>query len=372
MNTIISILAALLLLGVLITVHEFGHYIVGRLLGFTILEFSVGMGPVLLQKKKNGIRYCLRCLPIGGMCRFAGEDTGSTEEEISTAENEAEEETAVTAENNTEDETPAPAEGAFYAQKRWKRFLVIAAGPVMNILFAILIAFVTLLAYGDTVPAVVEAPVASMPAEAAGIRMGDILVSVDGKKVSYIEDAIELLKAASPERVPVVIERDGKRQTLILNDIYDAEVGYNRAGITIGYASVKCGFFRAWGGSVRFVWNILRETFSFFGVLLRGQAKASDVSGVVGTVAVIGEVIHYGFESVLRLACLISASLAFTNLLPIPALDGGSLFFILVSVVIGKEIPPQKQGIINFIGLLLLLGLMIFITVNDVRNLIGG
>lgn len=343
MSTVVSILAALLLLGVLITVHEFGHYTVGRLLGFTILEFSVGMGPVILQKKKNGIRYCLRCLPVGGMCRFEGEEEGSS-----------------------------ASEGAVYAQKRWKRFLVIAAGPVMNILFAILLAFVALFAYGDTVPTVIEAPVAAMPAEAAGVKAGDILVSVDGKKVTGIEDAIARLKVASPERVSLVIERDGVRQTLVLNDIYDAEAGYNRIGVTIGYTRARCGFFRAWGGSVRYVWEILRETLAFFGTLFKGQAKASDVSGVVGTVAVIGEAVRYGFETILRLACLISASLAFTNLLPIPALDGGSLFFILVSAVIGKEIPPEKQGLINLIGLLLLLGLMIFVTVNDVRNLIGG
>lgn len=343
MSTVLSILAALLLLGVLITVHEFGHYIAGRLLRFTVLEFSVGMGPVILHKEINGIRYCLRLLPIGGMCRFEGEEEGT-----------------------------AKTEGAFYAQKRWKRFLVIAAGPVMNILFAVLLSFVTLLAYGDYLPAIVEPPAASMPADVAGIRAGDVLLAIDGESVSTIDDAVAMILAADAEKTVLTVRRDDAALDITLYDIYDTEEGCNRIGVAIGYARVKCGFFEACGGSARYVWDILRETLSFIGTIFRGQAKSTDVTGVVGTVAIIGEAVRYGFETVLRLACLISASLAFTNLLPIPALDGGSMFFIIVSWIIGREIPPEKQGIINFIGLLLLLGLMAFVTFNDIRNLIGG
>lgn len=327
---------------VLVTIHEFGHYWVGRKLGFAIVEFSVGMGPVLLKTTKNDIQYSLRALPIGGMCRFYGEDEGVSDGH------------------------------SFNAQKAWKRFCAVAAGPVINLICAILLSIVTLVSYGNFVTAVVEISGQDTPAYRAGMEAGDILHAVDGKRVVFYSDAIPMIRAANGESATITIERDGALVDLQVTDMFDAAAGYNRLGVTIGQERKLYGFFDSIGESFHYVWGMVRETFSFFGSLFSGQVQSTDVAGPVGTIAYISEAVRYGFEMILRFAILISISLSIFNLLPIPALDGGRLAFILVEMVRGKPIDPNKEGMVHFIGLLALFALMIFLTYNDIVNLIRG
>lgn len=340
---ILSLLAALVLLGVLVTVHEFGHYFVGRRLGFTILEFAVGMGPVLLKKTKSGIQYSLRALPIGGMCRFYGEDDDAADAHC------------------------------FNAQKAWKRFLVIAAGPIMNLLLAVLLSIVTLAAYGNYVPTVLEVSGADTPAAAAGVEEGDILYAVDGRRVTYYSstsDAVSMIRAADGARAVLTIERDGRRIDLTAEDLYDEEAGYNVLGVTIGATRKTYGLFESIGESFFYLWSMVRETFTFFGSLFRGQVQSTDVAGAVGSIVYISEAVRYGMETTLRILIVLSMSLVIFNLLPIPALDGGRLLFIAIELVRGRPVDPRKEGMVHFVGLVVLLLLMAFLVFNDIANLV--
>ncbi len=342
MSTAISIFAALVLLSLLVMIHELGHYFAGRALGFSILEFSIGMGPKLLKKKdKHGTEFNLRAFPIGGMCRFEGED-----------------ETAVN-------------ERSFNAQKVWKRIIVVLAGPITNLVFAILLAFITLSAFGDFVPAIYEVDQGS-PAQVAGVLPGDVILEIDNKPVKFYFQTVDMVLAAENSDMPMIVERNGVETTLLLKNIYNEALGKNKIGVTITTEREQFGVGESALRSVNYVTATLVETFRFLGRAVQGNASSSDAAGPVAIVAIISEAVRSSWETVLRQLVLISASLGIMNLLPIPAMDGGRFVFMLIEVIRGKPIPQEKEGLIHFIGLILLFGLIILLTFNDVSNLLNG
>ncbi len=341
-SEILSIIAALLLLSLFVMVHEAGHYGVGRLLGFKIQEFAIGMGPKIFGKEKNGILYAIRAFPIGGMCRFYGEDEEAKDNR------------------------------SFGAQKAWKRFLVILAGPVMNLIFAFLFAVVALTAYGDIVPAVHSITEQGSPAQVAGMQPGDILYAVDGQRVEYYEDAVDKIRAVKGTDTVVTVIRDGEKKDIALHDIYNEKAGYNVIGINLTAARMPYRFFDAIGAAFPFVGSIVGEMFSFLGSLFTKGVQQGDVLGPVGTITYIGYAVRTGFETVLRLAVLISVNLAVINLLPLPALDGGRLAFLTVEGIRGKPISQEKEGMVHFIGIVLLFALIIILTFNDIKTMLGG
>ena len=346
MSTFVSILLAFVVLSFFVVVHELGHYGVGRLLGFGIVEFAVGMGPVVFKVKRKGIDYALRALPIGGMCRFYGED---------------------------EDLPAGTAAGIpFNAQKVWKRFLVVLAGPVMNFIFAIIFAIVALVAYGDYLPQIQEFSFENSPAEEAGLLPGDILVNVDGHEIMYYTQATDFIVGANSEQSPVTVLRNGERVTVTVHDFYSQADGRNMLGIQIDYARVHFGFFEACGRSFGYVWSMLIEMVKFLGTVFQGTVQSGDVVGPVGTITTIAQAVRLGFETALRLAVLISVNLGFINILPFPALDGGRLSFMLVEMVRGKPVAPQREGVVHFVGFVLLMALMAYLVVKDVSGLFGG
>ena len=342
MSTLLSIIAALLLLSVLVTIHELGHYGAGRLLGFTILEFSVGMGPAIIKKTKNGIDYCIRAFLIGGMCRFYGED-----QEVQDGR-------------------------CFNAQPVWKRFIVILAGPMMNFIFAILVSVVTLMAYGNYVPEIYEVPDTSSPAYVAGLRPGDIITAVDGKTVRYYSETTDFIRAMPSESAVITVERGETEIDCVLTDSFDPELGHNYIGITITPVRKIFGFFESIGESFHYVGGLVRDTLGFFGTLFKGQVTSDQVAGPVGTIAYISEAVRYGFETVLRFAVIISISLAIFKVLPLPALDGGRLAFLVVEGIAGRPVNQRVEGTIHFVGLMALFALILFLTYNDIVNMIRG
>ena len=341
--TFLSILAALLVLSVFVVVHELGHFVAGRLLGFTVLEFAVGMGPAILKKEKNGITYSLRAFPIGGMCRFYGEDEEAKDGR------------------------------SFASHPVWKRIIVVAAGPVMNILTAILFAVVSLMSYGVyvDVPTVQELSSETAPAAVAGIEPGDVLYAINGDVIESYEETSELILGASGAEMTITVQRDGELIDLIVRDFYNEAEGRNLIGITYGYGRERYGLFQAVGASFRYVWDIFVEMARFIGSIFTQGVQEGDVVGPVGTVTIIGQAVRTGFETVLYLAVLISVNLAFMNLLPLPALDGGRLVFLIIEAIRRKPVPPEKEGMVHFAGLVLLMLLMVFLSVSDVRGLVN-
>lgn len=344
MTTFLSILAALLLLSVFVVVHELGHYLAGRALGFTVLEFAVGMGPALFKKEKNGITYSLRAFPIGGMCRFYGEDEEAKDGR------------------------------SFASHAVWKRIIVVVAGPLMNVLAAILFAAATLMGYGVYVdiPTISEISGIETPAAQAGLKEGDIIYAINGKTIETFAEVSDLILTATGDEMVITVKRGGELVELTLRDFYNEAEGRNFIGITYGYGRERYGLFRALGASFEYVWDLIVEMLRFLGSIFTQGVKKGDIVGPVGTVSLIGEAVRTGFEVVLRMAVLISVNLAIMNLLPLPALDGGRLVFLIIEAIRRKPVPPEKEGIVHFVGLLLLFGLMIYLTVSDVLGLFGG
>ena len=340
-SQILSILAALLLLSIFVTVHEYGHYKAGRLLGFGIVEFAIGMGPKLWSREKNGILYAIRAFPIGGMCRFYGED-----EEIKDGK-------------------------SFNAQKAWKRFLVILAGPLMNILFALVFAIVALTAYGDYRAAVAEVTDTSSPAYLAGVQPGDVLYAINGKAVSSTQDAVNKIVAVEEKEAVLTVGRGEETLDLKLENIYNEEAGRNLIGITIGLVRVPYTFAEAITGSFAYVGSILQEMVGFFRGMFTTGVQLDDVAGPLGVISVIGTAVRVGLEMVLRLSVMLSVNLAFINLLPIPGLDGSRLAFLTLEGIRRKPVPERVEGTIHLIGMILLFALIILLTFNDIKRLLG-
>lgn len=345
MTNIVSILGALLLLTVFVAVHELGHYLAGRLLGFGILEFAIGMGPVVFKKVKNGIQYSLRALPLGGMCRFYGED----------------------------EDVPAGAKAMlpFNAQKLWKRAVVVMAGAVMNLLLAVVFAALSLGIFGDYMARVQEFSYENSPAQQAGMLEGDMIYAVEGERLLSYAEAVPAIREADSQEMEITVLRAGKKLRLTLRDIYDAGAGYNRIGVNIGAARRTYGFFGAIGDSFGYVFAVVREMFQALGRMVSTGVQEGDVMGPVGTITVMSEFVRYGWETLLRIALLVSANLGIINLLPFPGLDGGRLAFMALEGVRGKPLPPDKEGLVHFVGMVLLLGLVVLLTVKDIQGLLG-
>ncbi|MDD4075288.1 MAG: M50 family metallopeptidase [Eubacteriales bacterium] len=339
MTTIVSILVAAIVIGVLAFVHELGHFWVAKKFGFGILEFAIGMGPVLWKKEKDGVQYSLRAFPIGGLCRFEGEDENSN------------------------------SATAFNKQAVWKRMLVAAAGPFMNLLFAVVFATVTLAAYGDYMPEIVDFASAS-PAAEAGMQKGDVLLRVGNTKLEYYTDATDAIMAADSESCTVIVDRGGEKVELTLHAIYSEAEGRNMLGVTIQPVRYHFPIFTCIGNSFHYIGELVNTMVGFFGNLFKGEVHDGDLGGPVMIVDVIGQAVRLGFETVLRLTVLLSVNLAIVNLLPIPGLDGGRLVFMLIEAVRGKPMDPDKEGMIHLIGFALLMALVVFLTYKDVVRLL--
>ena len=344
---LLYILLAIALLGVLVVVHEFGHFIVGSLTGMTVLEFSVGMGPKIFGRRRGETDYSLRAIPFGGYCRFLGEDENSDDPR------------------------------AMNRQSVWRRFLTIFAGAGMNFVFAFVACVVLLMGYftagaaSPTAQTVYE----DMPAAQAGMQSGDVIVEANGEQIEYSADGAERLReiiAAAPtdEPIELVVERDGERVELSITPQVDETGQTGMIGIvfpgrtyTLGEALVQAP--KMMVDFVEMMLGWIRD------LVFTGQG-ASDVTGPVGIVSIVSEVAREGFYTVLYVLFVISLNLGLVNLLPLPALDGGRLVFLLVEAVRGKPVPPEKEGMVHGIGLLLLLGLIVVITYQDIVRLIAG
>ncbi len=342
--TALYIVIAILILSVLICLHELGHFWAGRLLGFTIVEFSVGMGPRLFKKEKNGVIYSLRAFPIGGMCQFFGEDEKSGDPR------------------------------SFGAKPCWKRAIVLVSGALMNLLTALVLAVVLVAAFGvtDTSRIEVAAVNADSPAAAAGLVPGDAFVSVNGQATDSYESFSQYLAKSPSEKAVIGVERGGETVYVTAEDIYDAGEQRNMLGVTIRYGTKHLSFFGTIGEAFRTCGEAIAMVYQSLWMLVSGQAGLKDMAGPVGIVEIFVDAATYGASTLLYLTVFISANLGVVNLLPLPALDGGRLVFVGVEAIRKKPIPPEKEGVVHLIGIGLLLLLIVVLTYQDIVRLIGG
>lgn len=343
---ILYILIAILVLSILVVVHEFGHYLVGRLTGMTVLEFSVGFGPKLFGWQRKEIDYSLRAIPLGGYCKFLGED-----------------------EEN-------PDERAMNNQPVWRRLLTVLAGPAMNFVFAILVCVVLLMSYftvavvGPSVDSVYE----DMPAIAAGIEAGDLIVEANGEAIENSADGakhLQALIAAAPVDQPVdfIVEREGQRLPVSITPEVVESAGEMVHMIGIVFQGRTYNFIEAVAEAPKMTLSAGAEMLKLLkNLVFRGEG-IEEISGPVGIISMVSTVAREGFYMVLYLMFIISLNLGIMNLLPIPPLDGGKILFYIIEGVRRKPVPQEKEGAVQMIGMMLLLFVFVFASYQDIMRL---
>lgn len=344
---VLYILAAILLLGLIVALHEFGHYLAARLTGIGVSEYSIGMGPRLWGFEKSGIKYSLRAIPLGGYCAFIGED-----EMI---------------------DNPR----AMRNQPVWKRFITTVSGPLMNIVLAFVVMVAFYGAYGayEAAPLVASLVEGSV-AEEAGFEAGDIITCVNGVEISADAEGQSLLidtirDADDSTQLQFEVERNGQDVQISLTPEWNEEAQAYQIGVLLGTAHAELGFFE----SVRFSWIVLVQ---MFGMMLDGLKQLfvqkdalQQMMGPVGIVSTLSRDFAYGMEMVLNWIVVISLNLGIINLLPFPGLDGGRLLFLIVEGIRRKPISVEKEAWAHAGGLLLFVGMIIVITFFDVAKLFG-
>ena len=387
--SILYILLAVLFFGFLIFIHELGHFIVARLCGVKVLEFAIGMGPKILshQSKKSGIRYSLRLLPIGGFVNMLGESGMELAQGSNGAENASASQASADGKDpffiNSTEETketsaqspeaapmdPELAKQAYCNQSVWKRMLISLAGPLMNILLGFLLMFVLVLVTKDGLGTTV---VADFPegnvSHGFGLEVGDEIVKIGDSSVHTLYDLNYEISEQGYRALNVVVLRNGERVTLEnvsfpvavesntpfgLRDFYV----YRESNVNFG-TLVKHTFWRSYS-CVKMVYDSIAGMFT-------QRYSVDAVSGPIGITSVITEAAKTSWLDVLHLLILISVNLGIMNLLPLPALDGGHLLLYVIEAIRRKPLKPEIEGIINFIGLVLLLGLAVIICIKDV------
>ncbi len=343
-----KIVVSLVIFSMIILFHELGHFLLAKRAGIRVNEFSLGLGPTILGIQRGETKYSLKLLPFGGACMMEGEDEDSS------------------------------AENSFGSKSVWARISVVAAGPIFNFIMALVFSFIIICATGYDLPILVGVTPGYAAAE-AGLQEGDLLLEMNGKNIYFYRDvsAYSLYHAGEP--VEVVYERAGERYTTELVPKYDEELGrylygFIGSGVREKHSSNPFTLLKYSVYEVRY-W--IDSTIQSLRLLVTGGVSVNDMSGPVGIVDAIGDSyaesvsygIGYAILQMMYISVFLSANLGVMNLLPIPALDGGRLVFLVIEAIRGKKIDPEKEGMVHFIGLVLLLILMVVIMFNDVKRI---
>lgn len=337
-----SIIVAFLVFLTLVTIHEFGHFIMAKWAGIKVNEFAVGMGPAILKKQKGETLYSLRIFPLGGYCAMEGEDEDSADER------------------------------SFDNAKAYKRLVVILAGAFMNMLLAV-VAFLIVNMQSGFTDLSIDKIEANSPAYIASIQENDEIISYNGKKPLLFLELRNMIINSKNESDTLTLKRDGK---LINVEIKPELATIEDNGKTIEYKKigimpkVRYDFFGAFKESINTCRYAFRSMFDFLGRAFKGNIKKNEVSGPVVIIKTIASAAKVGFSSVMFLLGLISINLAFFNLLPFPALDGGKAVFILFEMITGIKPNKKVEYIVNIVGFSLLILLFLFVTYNDIKGLI--
>lgn len=346
----ISIVLFIIIFCVVVVSHELGHFITAKKNGIHVVEFFIGMGPTVFSFHKGDTKYSLKLLPIGGACMFEGED-------------------------GLEREKGEFSEGAFQNAPVWARFATIFAGPLFNFLTAYVMALVLVSVCGITTSEVQAVNEGSRAAE-VGLQAGDVLTKINGKRI-HLGGEVTLISQLNTrgESLTVTYERDGQESTVVINPSYDEESQRYYMGIVAG-GYLKCNVPQTFQYAFYTMKFYAETTFKSLQMLVTGQLSKEDVSGPVGIVKMVDDVYDavkpYGVVEVLlnmtNIALLLSVNLGIMNLLPLPALDGGRLVFLLIEAIRGKPVPPEKEGMVHLAGMMALMVLMALVLFNDITK----
>ncbi len=339
MHILLGILVAIVMFAIMVAVHEGGHFAAAKAVGVKVNEFSIGMGPLIVEKEKNGTRFSLRALPLGGYCALEGENGESDDKQ------------------------------AFHNQPAWARAVVLVAGPFMNFVLAFLILAVLITYIGTSALPVLSYVEKDSPAWNAGLQVDDTITKVNDQKTADGAEVRDALQSAaeSSDSVMVTIQR-GKSETTTVNVHFTTDENNNKIiGIRFKarhnpLVGIKNGFVSCF--------TMEREMLILLGKLFIGQGSADDVVGPVGIVTVVDQTTQAGFLNILYLMALLSLNLGLVNILPFPALDGGRLLFVVIRALTGQMISDETEGMIHYAGLMILFFLMILITFKDIHTFI--
>ncbi len=355
MTKLIYIIIAIVIFGLLIAIHELGHFLVAKACGVKVLEFSIGMGPQLWHKEGKETQYSLRLFPIGGFCAMEGEDGESDDPR------------------------------AFGNTAGWKKFLVLIAGSASNFIAGMLLILCLFAASTGYVSTTLSGFVDGFPCQGETmLQAGDEIVSIDGSTVLLYSDISTLLNRGNGKTHDIVVRRDGEKITL--NDLPLTPREYEVEGKKVTMYGLYFQSKEATFGSklrlglansvdfVRMIWWSLEDLFT-------GAVGFSALSGPIGIVDAMGQMaesadgVRQAVDNLLYFAAFLAINLAFMNLLPLPALDGGRVFFLILNglavLLFRRRIPAKYEGYVHFGGLVLLLGLMVVVAVQDVYRIIG-
>ncbi len=351
-NYAVYILIAVLMLLAMITVHEFGHYVTGKLFRFKINEFAIGFGPAIFKKtKKNGELFSVRALPLGGFCAFDGEDEATEEE------------------------------NSFNNKPVWQRIIVLVSGALMNYVFSVLIIMLMFGVYGGSAIKINDVAINSEYSASESLAANDVIIKAGGKNVYLVTDLMKGVENKEKgETVDMQVIRGGERISIEVTlrhgthfeNMEDLSTLCSALGTftekdgetysSLYSDSVRYGFFQTIGRSFEYSFKLAGTVFSVLGELLTGKLGVSSMGGTVTTLTLTAEAVKLGgFKYLLYMASFLGVNLAVFNLLPVPALDGARVAFCLIEAIRGKPISRKAEGIIHTIGLVALLLFAVFV-----------
>ena len=352
MERIFFILLAILIFGVMIAIHEFGHFITAKLLGIRVNEFAIGMGPALWSRTRGETQYSLRAFPVGGYCAMEGEDEESQDVR------------------------------AFGNKPVWKRFLVVAAGSVFNIVLGFFLMMIVLGQQEVFVTTQISQFTEGSALQAAGAQVGDAIVEVDGYAIYTDRDLSFALALADPDAVSMVVKREGQRvdlgtfamQSQVLED------GTKMVSLDFYVEPEAVTFLGLVRRSATDTFSMARMVVETLKGLFTGRFGLNDVAGPIGTAQAIGQAASAGLAqgfgqavlNILLMIVMITVNLGIVNLLPLPALDGGRLLFLVWEGVTRHPVPAKYEGYVHAAGFILLIGLMVVIAFHDIFRIVQG
>ena len=380
MSFIVTFIAAVFVFSAVIAIHEFGHFMVAKLCGVQVNEFSIGMGPVLCKRVRKGTQYSIRALPVGGFVALEGEESPESKQaeersNPSAADGGSSPDRGALGIAETSPEEEKPAGIPLNEAPVWQRALIMLAGAGMNFVLGFVVMAILITAQSEPITSKVLYQVEENAlCGQTGLQAGEKILAVNGRRCFVANDILYELMRTEDYTADFTVLRDGKKGELpgVQFDTWQDVKGetHMSLGFTVyGIKKTPLNVLKEAGNRVLYYGRII---FASLSDLLRGRESINDLSGPVGIVTAIGQAASYGWQDLLELLVLITVNLGIFNLLPFPALDGGKGVFLAIEGITGHAVPEKLQGSLTVAAFALLFGLMIFATYNDIIRLITG